>query len=212
MKIPALFILVWLGFFCKNTAFADSPITSTDFATAYETEAIVQYAGTVNGILDKKLVKYLANNRNPIAVKLAVINKLSWNINGKANAALYLSYLTKKKKFNDESDLLKKGSAEDLICYAYLLAMDNYNDVSHAAEIADKAVQLNAKSYAISIVHALIKAQVYFDGDWCMVYKVCDKVRKNQALEKDFSNKALAIIFEYTDLYKEYCKQKKAPK
>ncbi len=211
MKYPALLLFFWLAIFSKNTALADSPITSTDFSSAYSTESIVQYAGTVNGILDKKLMKYLANSKNPISLKLAVINKLSWNTDGENNAALYFEFLQKKKKLADENEFLKKGSAEDLICYAYLLAMDNYFDVTRAAEFADKAVKLNEKSYAIQIIHALITAQVHFDGDWCLIYRVCDKVRKNQTLEHDFSAKANAIIFEYIELYKEYCKPKKAP-
>lgn len=211
MRFPTLLLYLLLAIFSKNTALADSPITSTDFSNAYSEESIVQYAGSVNGVLDKKLMKYLANGKNPVSLKLAVINKLSWNTDGKNNAALYFEFLQKKKKLADESEFLNKGSAEDLICYAYLMAMDNYFDVTNAAMFADKAVKLNGKSYAIQIVHALITAQVHFDGDWCMIYRVCDKVRKNQTLEQDFSQKANAIIFEYIELYKEYCKPKKAP-
>ena len=61
-------------------------------------------------------------------------------------------------------------------------------------------------SYTFNIITALIKAQKAFDTDWCKVYILTDNVRKDKSLIGDMDIKAIAIIFDYMDLYKEDCK------
>ena len=42
--------------------------------------------------------------------------------------------------------------------------------------------------------------------NYCQVFKIVDKTRANQNLTIDFKREASAIIFQYIDGYKKYCK------
>jgi phenylalanine-4-hydroxylase len=110
---------------------------------------------------------------------------------------------TRIKSFED---FKKKGTAEQLICYAYLKALDNYNDVEEAMAYAQIAIKKDKKaSYTINIICGLIEAQYYFNGNWCMVWKSTNKVRNNKKLNVDLAPEAIKNIFEYMDLYKDQC-------
>lgn len=185
---------------------ADSPITSTGFSVAYEDEAMVQIARGSDGLLTDELMQYLANDNNPIDVKMAVINELGWDFNGKKNTAAFLAYLKTTKKFKDEKTLKKKASGDILLCLAYLKAMDDYFDVKEAVVYADLALKKNKNSYTFQIIAGIIKAQAAFDTDWCKVYQLTDNVRNNASnLKMDMRSKATDIIFEYMDLYADSC-------
>ena len=200
-----LFLICFLGL--NTIAKADSPLTSTDLASAYRNEKIVKTAESANGVLTDELMRYINGKSNPIYLKIAVINKLGWNINGKNEAEVFWNFLQKNNKFKSLEDFKKKGSADQLICYAYLKALDNYFDVEEALEIAKLAVKKDKKSsYSINIISALIDAQNSFKNDWCQVWKCTDKVRKNTKLKRDLAEAAIQNIFEYMDLYKDECK------
>jgi hypothetical protein len=83
-------VLLW-GVFASPSR-ADSPITSTPFSEAYQDYEIVQKAQKA-GILDLEMAQYLSSRSAPIDVKAAVINALSWKIEGKQNATLYRYFL-----------------------------------------------------------------------------------------------------------------------
>lgn len=188
-------------------ALADSPITSTGFSTVYENEPIIQTARGAGGLLTDELMAYLANDNNPIDVKMAVINELGWDFNGKSNTTTFISYLKSTKKYKDEKTLKKKASGDILLCLAYLKAMDNYFDVKEAVVWADLALKKNTKSYTFQIITGIIKAQAAFDTDWCKVYQLTNDVRANAAnLKMDMRSEAINIIFEYMDLYSDSCK------
>jgi hypothetical protein len=198
------FLICFLGL--NTIAKADSPLTSTDLASAYRNEKIVNTAETANGFLTDELMQYLNGKSNPIYLKIAVINKLGWNINGKNEAEVFWNFLQKNNKFKSFEDFKKKGTAEQLICYAYLKALDNYNDVEEAMAYAQIAVKKDKKaSYTLNIICGLIEAQYYFNGNWCMVWKSTNKVRNNKKLNVDLAPEAIKNIFEYMDLYKDQC-------
>jgi hypothetical protein len=199
-----LIIICILGF--HPITKADSPLSSTDIASAYNNEKIVMSAALANGVLNDELMLFLNGKSNPIYLKIAVINKLGWNINGKKEAEVFWQYLKKNNKFKSFEDFKKKGTAEQLICYAYLKALDNYNDVEEAMSYAQIAVKKDKKaSYTINIICGLIEAQYYFNGNWCMVWKSTNKVRNNKKLNVDLAPEAIKNIFEYMDLYKDQC-------
>jgi hypothetical protein len=199
-----LIIICILGF--HPITKADSPLSSTDIASAYNNEKIVMSAALANGVLNDELMLFLNGKSNPIYLKIAVINKLGWNINGKNEAEVFWQYLKKNNKFKSFEDFKKKGTAEQLICYAYLKALDNYNDVEEAMAYAQIAVKKDKKaSYTINIICGLIEAQYYFNGNWCMVWKSTNKVRNNKKLNVDLAPEAIKNIFEYMDLYKDQC-------
>jgi hypothetical protein len=199
-----LIIICILGF--HPITKADSPLSSTDIASAYNNEKIVMSAALANGVLNDELMLFLNGKSNPIYLKIAVINKLGWNINGKNEAEVFWQYLKKNNKFKSFEDFKKKGTAEQLICYAYLKALDNYNDVEEAMAYAQIAIKKDKKaSYTINIICGLIEAQYYFNGNWCMVWKSTNKVRNNKKLNVDLAPEAIKNIFEYMDLYKDQC-------
>lgn len=185
---------------------ADSPITSTGFSAVYEDENMVQLARKSEGLLTDELMQYLANDSNPIDVKMAVINELGWDFNGKKNTATFIAYLKKTKKFKDDKTLKKKASGDVLLCLAYLKAMDDYFDVKEAVVYADLALKKNQNSYTFQIIAGIIKAQAAFDSDWCKVFQLTDNVRqKATTLKMDMRSEAINIIFEYMDLYADSC-------
>lgn len=204
MKIKIILIIIVI-IVSLNKIYADSPLTSTEFSIAYLDEPIVIKAGEAEGILTHELMNFLSDEKNSIDIKMAVINKLSWSIDGKSNSAIYFDYLKKLRGYKNESDFIKKGNGDDLLCMAYLKALDNYFDVTDAVKYADAALKKNKKSYTVNIVVALIKAQKEFDKNWCNVFKMTDNVRKNNSLKIDMREEAMEIIFQYMDIYGGEC-------
>ncbi len=206
MKNILILIFIFLLSFESK---ADSPLTSTEFYVAYEDHKMVQYAAGLNGIIDGKLMKFLANPAEDVAVKMATINVIGWQIEGRKNANVFAEFLDKKRKMdrglpNYES----KYQDDDLMCLAYLMSMDNYFDVNEAARLAQLARDRNPKSYTVNIVTALIFSQQAFDHDWCKVWTVTNMVRENKSLTIDMKPVAIQIIFEYMDLYQDECNGK----
>ena len=202
-----LFLSLVFGLLINQKIFADSPLTSTPFAEAYKDLEIIQKASKSNGDITVDLMDYLYEKSNPIDVKIALINEIAnsgWRIEFKEknNAEIFLAYLEQK-----ESGFSLNGNpnSEILISYAYLKALDNYFDVAAATQWADLAKYGNEKSYTINIVWALIHAQQAMDSDWCEVYTLAHRVRENKDLVQDMKEGAIAIIFEYMDLYKDNC-------
>lgn len=201
MRLKIIF-LIFIGILCFPKAFADSPLTSTPFHEAYQKEKIVQLALNAAGVITPKLMKYLSHPKKPIALKLALINALGWDVDGQHNAGIFYAYLKDKKKLNT----LENNNADLQICYAYLKAMDDYFDVEEALEYANRA-RSKSSSYAVHLVASLIEAQQKMDSDWCGVYLASDQVRNNSELNLDFNPGASAIIYNYMERYADYCPQ-----
>jgi len=205
MKIRFIaFVLISLVFTCKSV-YADSPLTSTNISKAYQDLSIVIKASEAEGILTNELIEYLLNEKNPIANKIALINELGWDIDGKNNAAIFLDYLIQKQGYEDQEDFLNNGKDFEILSMAYLKALDDYFNVSEALIYAERALSKNSKSYTYNIITALIEAQIATRGDWCKVYKLTDQVRTKTSLETDMRDEAVTIIFDYMDSYKKYC-------
>jgi len=205
MKIRFIaFVLISLVFTCKSV-YADSPLTSTNISKAYQDLSIVIKASEAEGILTNELIEYLLNEKNPIANKIALINELGWDIDGKNNAAIFLDYLIQKQGYGDQEDFLNNGKDFELLSMAYLKALDDYFNVSEALIYAERALSKNSESYTYNIITALIEAQIATRGDWCKVYKSTDQVRTKTSLETDMRDEAVTIIFDYMDSYKKYC-------
>ncbi len=204
MRKTFLLFFISLMAFCQNV-WADSPLTSTDFSKAYKDHNVVQQAMNAKGILNNDLCAFLCDENQTIDVKVSIINALSWKFEGKSNAQFFFNYLKKKKKYSSTEKFLKRGSDAELICYAYLKALDNYFDVKEAQKFSSKAAK-NSNSFTVHLIHSLISAQLEMEGNWCKIYRYPRNVMENKTLKPDFSKEAMDIILEYTDLYKEYCK------
>ncbi|BDB55097.1 hypothetical protein GENT5_14020 [Flavobacterium ammoniigenes] len=206
MKIKTL--LLCLYFFCiANTSFADSPLTSTPFYKGYRDITIIKTAAKSNGKITDQQLQFLTNSKNPIAVKLALINSLGWNVKGKSNAPEYLAYLFEKQPQLNYKNFINKATAEELICYAYLKAMDDYFNVKSAIVFAKQAMSKAPTSYSINLIGTLIQAQPLLNSkNWCDIYTRINQVRTNKKLQLDMRPISAAAVFGYTDGYKEYCK------
>ena len=199
-------IIILLFTFSINFVFADSPLTSTVFYKAYMDEPLIAKASKSNGVLTTEIFDYITSKSSSIDKKIAVINALKWNINGKNNAPLYLKKLFLKNKEYGPSNFLKKGTAEELICYAYLKAMDNYFDVKKASLFSIRAKKLNSNSFTIAVINQLINVQMIIaPNNWCKIYSEMNYIRENRGLVFDFRKEAANLIFIYTDGYKDYC-------
>jgi hypothetical protein len=200
-------ILLFLFTLSINTVFADSPLTSTNFYQAYLDIPLVDRTANSNGVLTDEVFDYLNSTTSSIDKKMAVINALKWNIDGKNNSTLYLNKLMLLHKEYTPTAFYNLATADELICYAYLKAMDNYFDVQEASLFSAQALKRNPKSYTIAIINQLIVVQMLLNRqkEWCEVYRNMNNIRENKDLIVDFRKEASTIIFNYTDIYKEYC-------
>ena len=197
--------LILIFTLCINSVFADSPLTSTDFYKAYMDVPLVNKTAKSNGVLTNGVFDFLNSKSNSIDKKIALINALKWDINGKNNAILYLKKLFIFHKEYSPKNFFNKGTADELICYAYLKAMDNYFNVEQALKFSKQATKFNSNSYTITLINQLIKSQTLSNNQWCEIYSVMNEIRENKKLVIDFRKQASNIIFNYTDRYKEYC-------
>ncbi len=203
MKIQLFISVFFLLIFSQ--VIADSPITSTPFWEVYKNEKIIDKARLAQGQLSTELADFLISKKNSIDVKMAVINCLSWNLNGKKNAVVFVNRLLEKNIYNNTEDFRNNGRADHLLCMAYLKAMDDYFDVTDAFQWAELALLKNNTSYTFNIIHSLIHAQILFDSDWCLVFLATHYVRINNSLKQDMKPEAITIIFDYMDLYRDSC-------
>jgi hypothetical protein len=201
----ALFAVI--GFTAISTSYADSPLTSIDFSAAYSSDPVIIKAENSNGVLTQELFNFLVDDTRAIDLKMAIINKLSWSIDGKDNAGLFLIFGKKTKKWKDYEVFIENASPDDILCYAYLKSLDNYSDVNQALGIAEIALTLKPNSYTFNIIHALIQAQSNFDNidNWCSIYAEPNDIRLHISLERDMKIEAEDIIFEYLSFYAEFC-------
>lgn len=183
---------------------ADSPITSTNFADAYQDYDIVKKAQKT-GKLDLEMAQYLSSQSTPIDIKAALINALSWKFEGKRNATLYRYYLGLHYD-QPAKDLTPDQLTDDeLFALGYLTVMDDYFKPQKAMPYLEAALQRQPKSYTVAMVNALTQAQVALDSSWCQVWQVTDKVARDSTLEQDLRPKAKRIILDYMGLYEDSC-------
>ncbi|MEK0420650.1 MAG: hypothetical protein EBV15_00725 [Bacteroidetes bacterium] len=224
MKQIKKFSLI-IGLLITSTAKADSPLTSTNFATAYNSEQIVMAAARARGKVTKQIMEYLIDETKPIGIKVAAINQLGWDFNGKNNAEIFIKFIQEKKAASDtissfyidraesmtdsivnysiSSFNIELLNADELLCYSYLMALDNYFTVDRAVELAEKAVQLKPDSYTFCIITALIQAQhiSHTGANECEINKIIKSIKNDPTLKKDLNEQAIKIIYEYMDLY-----------
>ncbi len=180
-------------------------MTSTHFADAYSDHEMVQMANELmQNDIPTTLLNFLANKKEPVDVRLAVINKIGWNFDGTSMGEQLSQYLMGRYKAQNEKKLVKKLDAGTLAVYAYAKAMSNYFDVKAASELGHQAVKKNKnKSFSVAMASALIDAQIYLDSDWSMVYKVVADVLHDGSLHLDMRQEAIDNIMEYINLYNE---------
>ena len=203
-KILWVVLLLNVLFPFPATSYADSPITATKFYEAYMDVKMVERAH-LEGVMGLEIAEFLTSQENPIDVKAAVINALSWRFDGKNNAELYACYLALLYHVSlielDTAFL----SADEIFCMGYLMVMDDYFHPEKALPLLEEAHKTMGNSFTVSIILALAKAQRAFDSDWCEVWKLTEAVLQNKELNQDLRPEAIKMIVDYMILYKEYC-------
>jgi len=182
-----------MSLFFAAPSFADSPITSTNFHTAYLDLNIVQKAVDTK-VMDTEIANYLFKE-NPIDVKAAAINAMGWSSNGD-NADKY-SNIVYGKSIEDID--IEKLSGEELFNLGYLLAMDDYFNVEEASYMLQKSKEKLDNSFTVSIVTAIVYSQR--KSNWADVWAAADNVIKDEELQHDLRPEAAKTIIDYMSLY-----------
>jgi hypothetical protein len=189
----------------QKTSHADSPITATGFYEAYMDVKMVERAH-MEGVMGLEIAEFLTSTENPIDVKAAVINALSWKFEGKSNAELYAYYLALLYHVSVAELDTEFLSADEVFCLGYLMIMDDYFHPEKALPLLEEARDAMKDSFTVSIIFALTRGQAVMDYDWCEVWRLTEEVLKNKDLLQDLRPEATKMIVDYMVLYKEYCK------
>ncbi len=203
-KILQVVFLLNVLFLFPKTSHADSPITATKFYEAYMDVKMVERAH-LEGVMGLEIAEFLTSLENPIDVKAAVINALSWKFDGKNNAELYAYYLALLYHVSITELDTEFLSADEVFCMGYLTAMDDYFHPEKALPILEEAHKVMKESFTVSIIMALVRGQAVMDYDWCEVWRLTEGVLKNKELKHDLRPEAIKMIVDYMILYKEYC-------
>ncbi|MBM4064415.1 MAG: hypothetical protein FJ266_02065 [Planctomycetes bacterium] len=203
-KILWVVLLLNALFLSQKTSRADSPITATTFYEAYMDVKMVERAH-LEGVMGLEIAEFLTSPENPIDVKAAVINALSWKFDGKNNAELYAYYLALLYHVSITELDTEFLSADEVFCMGYLTAMDDYFHPEKALPLLEEAHKLMKDSFTVSIIMALTIGQKVMDYDWCEVWRLTEEVLKSKELKQDLRPEAIKMIIGYMILYKEYC-------
>ena len=204
--------LILLFTFSINSVFADSPLTSTDFYKAYMDISIVQEASISKGSMTNEMMEYIDDDVNPLEIKLAIINAIGWEHKGMMVSKMYFMFVMNKKKyqtdFGGEYSAFKWNATRDeLICFAYMKALDNYFDVVDAFEMSGETVRKYPDSFAVNMIYNLIKAQGLTSfGESCYASKTFNLLRNNPKLKMDMRQQSMSYIFEYLEGIGKDCK------
>ena len=195
-----LFVFAFL--LVSMLSFADSPLTSSKFYQHYIGNPLVYEASETHD-LSWDMAEYILDANNPIAIKVAIINALSWGDKAEGNYSGLVSIAMDVKQPPSASKLFNILDGKTLICFAYLKAMSDYFDVKEAVKMAKMAQKKDKDSYCVNFIAALIQSQDNFNANkWAMVYTVLDKVNNTTWRYDDLSDEAAASVMEYINLYR----------
>ena len=210
-------IILLLSIMLSTSAYADSPLTSTDLTKGYEKDEMVQYAKASGGDLDDRLLDFLLDENNALSRRLIVINAIGWE-DGTLASRTYDFLVALSDELSMDIDMLTTNDPEDMkdiisgeifLCLSYMAALESYSEspafLFDLIEVAYNDPQVQ-KSFTAMTVIGLIRAQHFMDYDWCTVYEQTNVLRENKSSFKmDLSEEAYNNVFEYMDFYAEYC-------
>jgi hypothetical protein len=202
---------LWVAW--SMAAMADSPLTSVDWAAAYEDlPAIVE--ARERGDVQTALPVLLGEGA--IDQKLALVNALGW---GKPETALQIAQgLARKRKVRVDELKLEHLSATDRAVLAYAGALGDYLDLSPIREgsrgvlgldppaLARSATEQRPDDFAVAMVAALIQAQDQMDGPWCQVWRTWEGLLERfPESKRNVRGAAVAAGSDYLKLYADEC-------
>lgn len=205
--------LITLILLISQYAFADSPLTSTEFYKAYMEVQLVQDAIKCKGKMTNAMLEYIYAETNPLEIKLAIINAIGWNVKGLKNSQTFFKYVMNKKNYKtdfggDYTAFKWYATRDELVCFSYLKAMDNYFELADAFDIVIEAQRKYSDSFVVNMIYNLIKVQgLTAYGESCYASKIFSALKNNQKLTMDMKNEAMPFVFEYMDDIGKNCKK-----
>lgn len=197
-----LFTLVTCALVCI-ASWADSPLTSTKFSKAYEDHPMVQKALQIGEELPVEILNFLADANSPVDVRLAVVNAIGWDTDGKTASKQFEQFMLQRYGAKNEKELAGRLNAETLAVYAYEKAMSDYFNVKDAKRLAAQAAKKNVdKSFSVAMVDVLVRSQYYLDNNGIgKIGKTARNLVASKKYNRDMRQEAVDIIMEYLDLY-----------
>ncbi|ACK71840.1 conserved hypothetical protein [Gloeothece citriformis PCC 7424] len=212
-------ICLFIGIAQPDKVRADSPLTSTDLAIAYQDLPIVRLAQQEKKVQGRILTFLLGNAPND--QKAAVINALGTRFEGQNNANLFLVGLAQEKRIPLDRITLNDLSSSDRFVLGYLLAMDTYLELSplrpnatddlwgaSPLELISQAAFALPNDFTVHFIYALVQGQSDFSSSWCSIYlapnlvlKLFPQPRRN--MRQDAINSAM----DYINLYRPNCEK-----
>jgi hypothetical protein len=208
-------MICWVTF--ALSANADSPLTSTDLATPYQDLEIIITAKNSKR-LEGKVLDFLLSNA-PLDQKAAVINALGWKFDGQNNGYLFLVGLAQSKGMKIDDLSLTDLSADHKFVLGYLLAMDDYFNLSPLRHNASQSlwsatpIQLLSQAsfalpdnFTVHFVKSLVEAQDNMDQSWCAVYQGPQAILNQFPPNKrNLRPQAVENAMNYLNLYADDC-------
>ena len=196
------FFLIVLIFTGLTFLFSDSPLTSTPFYKAYSEINILKEA-KVKGVLNLEMAEYLSSGSVSLDLKAALINALSWRIDGNNNSELYNYYLCLKYGVPLRNLEVSNLLPDEQFSLGYLQAMDDYFNVADSLSLLKLARESLDKSLTAALIHTLVMAQNMMQSqDWGGIWPMFDKLVNDESLKGDIRSEAVSIILDYMVLYK----------
>lgn len=190
-KFILIFTVLFVLFSETGIAYADSPVTSTPFSKAYYDVDLVEKASRRNTIT-ADMAEYLADENNPIDVKAAIINALSWDVKGKNNTEIYCDMIYGKSLKDMDASTL---SGDQQFCIGYLIAMDDIH--FHTTQAMDylRMARSNMKdSLTVALITSLVEMMNEVSYDWSDQIK---NILDDPGLNRDLSDAAIKVITDY---------------
>lgn len=198
-----------------SVALADSPLTSTDFATGYkDVQAVVRASANAEAAYA------FLQSPAPNDQKLAVANALGWQGD---TATGFFTAVARAKDLAPTQLAMSDLSPSELFVGGYLIAMSNYLDLKplqpgakgvwgrKPLELLDKAAAALPDDFAVQYARALVQAQRAMDKDWCEVFRIPAAVVKAfPPAKRNLRPGALESAQGYLAVYEESCAGSKA--
>ena len=187
-------------------ALADSPLTSTDFVSAYRDVPKVERVATRG--LDPASMDWLMAEGTPHDQAVAAINSLGFGKDGKGrNSIRLLARLHATDRARFDAFRKGRGSGHLLLVIGYAWAMDEYLETERAESLLRQAQRRLPRSFTVAFVLAIAEAQRKMAGPWCEVYRAPKRVIDRWAARPiDLRRRAIEDAMRYIDQYAEDCR------
>jgi hypothetical protein len=220
-------VAILLLCFAQLLALADSPLTSTFFASAYNDVPIIKSLLIEREKSESNAFRIQASHLrffDDISVsldqKVALVNAFGWG--DTINTEVFIAHIMKKYSIGrdvidgamtlpSQEDLDLPNSArvlsfDDMIILGYIQIMGDYFQPLRGFRFLTHAATNNEASEASVWIFGLMCAQIYMDMDWCKVYTSMVEVRDNYDYTTNLLRAdAKTAIFDYIGIYQEMC-------